>query len=91
MGASRSCLSSAGFRVSETHAGCCGVAGAFGYEAEHYAISVAMGEERLAPAVRAMPGALVVAAGTSCRAQIAHTTGRAALHPAEALAARLPE
>ncbi|HEX9951981.1 MAG TPA: FAD-linked oxidase C-terminal domain-containing protein [Rubricoccaceae bacterium] len=90
MGASRSCLQSAGFAVSETHAGCCGVAGAFGYEAEHYALSVAMGEERLAPAVRAAPGATVVAAGTSCRAQIAHTTGRAALHPAEALAARLP-
>ncbi len=76
--------------MCETKAGCCGVAGAFGYEAEHYAVSVAMGEERLAPAVRAMPHATVVAAGTSCRAQIAHTTGRAALHPAEALAARLP-
>ena len=90
MGASRACLGAAGFAVSETHAGCCGVAGAFGYEAEHYAVSVAMGEERLAPAVRAMPEATLIAAGTSCRAQIAHTTGRAALHPAEALAARLP-
>ena len=90
MAASRACLGAAGFSVSETNAGCCGVAGAFGYEAEHYAVSVAMGEERLAPAVRAMPGATVVAAGTSCRAQIAHTTGRTALHPAEALAARLP-
>ncbi len=90
MSASTACLSAAGFAVSETKAGCCGVAGAFGYEAEHYAVSVAMGEERLAPAVRAMPHAVVVAAGTSCRAQIAHTTGRAALHPAEALAARLP-
>jgi FAD/FMN-containing dehydrogenase/Fe-S oxidoreductase len=90
MGPSRACLSSAGFSVSETHAGCCGVAGAFGYEAEHYRLSVAMGEERLAPAVRKAAGATVVAAGTSCRAQIAHTTGRAALHPAEALAARLP-
>ena len=90
MGASRACLGAAGFAVTETHAGCCGVAGAFGYEAEHYAASVAMGEERLAPAVRAAPDALVVAAGTSCRAQIAHTTGRAALHPAQALAARLP-
>ena len=90
MGASRACLGAAGFAVSETHAGCCGVAGAFGYEAEHYAASVAMGEERLAPAVRNAPDATVVAAGTSCRAQIAHTTGRTALHPAEALAARLP-
>lgn len=90
MGASRACLGAAGFAVSETKAGCCGVAGAFGYEAEHYAVSVAMGEERMAPAVRAAPGATVVAAGTSCRAQIAHTTGRTALHPAEALAARLP-
>ncbi len=90
MGASRACLGAAGFSVAETEAGCCGVAGAFGYEAEHYGVSVAIGEDRLAPAVRRSPGAVVVAAGTSCREQIEHLTGRTALHPAQALAARLP-
>ena len=90
MSASHACLGAAGLRVSETGAGCCGVAGSFGYEAEHYDVSMAIAEDRLAPAVRAAPEAVVVAAGTSCREQIAHTTGRTALHPAEALAARLP-
>ena len=90
MAASRACLGAAGLAVTETEAGCCGVAGAFGYEAEHYDVSVAIAEDRLAPAVRAAPAdAVVVAAGTSCREQIEHTTGRTALHPAEALAARL--
>ena len=89
MGASRACLGAAGLSVSETNAGCCGVAGSFGYEAEHYDVSVAIAEDRLAPAVRAAADAVVVAAGTSCREQIAHTTGRAALHPAEVLASRL--
>jgi FAD/FMN-containing dehydrogenase/Fe-S oxidoreductase len=90
MGASHACLGAGGLAVRETGAGCCGVAGAFGYEAEHYDVSVAIGEDRLAPAVRAASDAtVVVAAGTSCRAQIEHTTGRRALHPAEALAARL--
>jgi FAD/FMN-containing dehydrogenase/Fe-S oxidoreductase len=90
MSASRACLGAAGFEMAETGAGCCGVAGAFGYEAEHYDLSVAIAEDRLAPAVRAEPAeSTVVAAGTSCREQIEHTTGRRALHPAEALAARL--
>ncbi len=90
MSASHACLGAAGFSVTESGAGCCGVAGAFGYEAEHYDVSVAIGEDRLAPAVRAAPEAAVVAAGTSCREQIAHLTGRQPLHPAQALAARLP-
>ncbi len=90
MGASRACLGAAGLAVDETHAGCCGVAGAFGYEAEHYGLSVQIAEDRLAPAVRAADaGTVVVAAGTSCREQIAHVTGREALHPAEVLAAAL--
>jgi Fe-S oxidoreductase len=89
MSASHACLGAAGLRVTETGAGCCGVAGSFGYEAEHYSVSLAIAEDRLAPAVRAAPGAVVVAAGTSCREQVEHTTGRRALHPAEALAARL--
>ena len=59
--------------------GCCGMAGAFGYHDEHYEASVAMGELALAPAVRAAPtNAVLVADGTSCRAQIADLTGRRA-------------
>lgn len=83
------CLAAAGFAAEPLDAGCCGMAGSFGYEAEHEAASRAMGERVLAPAVRAAPEAMVVAAGTSCRAQIADLTGRRALHPAEALAAWL--
>jgi Fe-S oxidoreductase len=62
------------------------MAGAFGYEAEHYAVSLKMGELRLLPAVRtAAADTLIVAPGVSCRQQIAHGAGRTALHPAEAL------
>ena len=78
------CLEAAGLEVEFVDAGCCGMAGAFGYEAEHLEVSKAMAERVLAPAVRAAaPGTHVVAAGTSCRAQIADTTGREAQHPAE--------
>jgi FAD/FMN-containing dehydrogenase/Fe-S oxidoreductase len=70
--------------------GCCGMAGSFGYEAEHYEMSLRIGEMRLLPAVRsAPPDTLIVAPGTSCRQQIAHGTGRTAVHPAEALRACL--
>jgi Fe-S oxidoreductase len=66
------------------------MAGAFGYEAEHLDVSLAMAELRLAPAVRAMPaGARLVAAGASCRQQIRDTTGRVAVHPAVLLAGRI--
>ena len=72
--------------VEEVDSGCCGMAGSFGYEAEHYDVSLAMGERRLLPAVReAAPETTVVAAGVSCRQQIKHGTGRQALHPAEVL------
>lgn len=75
-----------GYRVTELDTSCCGMAGAFGYEAEHYDISLKMGELRLLPAVRAAAAdTLIVAPGVSCRQQIAHATGRAALHPAEVL------
>lgn len=81
-----------GYEVETVDAGCCGMAGAFGYEKEHVAISKRMAERRLAPAVRALPeDALVAAAGFSCRSQIADTTGREALHPAQILAAALRE
>jgi Fe-S oxidoreductase len=65
------------------------MAGLFGYEREHYAVPMRMGERRLFGAVRAAPDATVIAQGTSCREQIADGTGRRALHPAEYLAARL--
>jgi Fe-S oxidoreductase len=79
-------LGLSGHAVREVDSICCGMAGSFGYEAEHYEISLRMGEQRLFPAVRAADSdTLVVAAGVSCRQQIAHGTGRAALHPAEVL------
>jgi FAD/FMN-containing dehydrogenase/Fe-S oxidoreductase len=65
---------------------CCGMAGAFGYEAEHYDLSLRIGELGVLPKMRAAPAdALLVAAGTSCRHQIADAVGREALHPARVL------
>lgn len=79
-----------GYAVREVDSGCCGMAGSFGMEREHYEISLAMGERVLFPAVRALPpDALVVANGASCRQQIAHGTGRRALHMVEVLARSL--
>jgi Fe-S oxidoreductase len=73
--------------AEEVDGGCCGMAGAFGYEAEHYDLSMRIGEMRLFPAIRNSPaGSLIVASGTSCRQQILHATGRRAVHLAEALA-----
>ncbi|MGE0868401.1 MAG: FAD-binding and (Fe-S)-binding domain-containing protein [Kofleriaceae bacterium] len=67
-------------------AGCCGMAGAFGYERDHYAVSVACAERRLAPAVRRTPqDVLIVADGFSCREQIEQQTSRRALHTAQVL------
>lgn len=72
--------------VNEIDAGCCGMAGAFGYDHRHYEISMAIGEDRLFPAIRALPeGALIVAEGFSCRQQIEHGTGRQAVHLAQVL------
>jgi FAD/FMN-containing dehydrogenase/Fe-S oxidoreductase len=66
--------------------GCCGMAGSFGFEKEHYEVSIACGERVLLPAVReADPDALIVADGFSCREQIAQTTDRRALHLAEVI------
>jgi FAD/FMN-containing dehydrogenase/Fe-S oxidoreductase len=81
----------AGFEVAEVDSGCCGMAGSFGFEREHYELSVALGQRRLAPAVRAVgEDTVVVAPGISCRQQIEHLTGRRAKHPAEALRDALP-
>lgn len=68
---------------------CCGMAGAFGYEAAHYDVSMKMAELDLLPAVRDAPDALIVADGTSCRHQIADGAGREALHVARVLADHL--
>ncbi len=83
-------LAVAGYTVREIDSTCCGMAGAFGYEAEHVEVSLKMAEHGLAPAVRAADAeTVIVAAGVSCRQQISAATGRHALHPAEALAMRL--
>ena len=80
-----------GLSVQTIDSGCCGMAGAFGYEAEHYDVSLRMAERSLLPAVRgAPPGALIVADGTSCRHQIADGAGRAAVHVARVLESALP-
>ncbi len=79
-----------GLDVHTLRSGCCGMAGAFGYEAEHYDVSMAMGELDLLPAVRnAAPDTWVLAAGVSCRHQIAHGAGRSSLTLAQALEASL--
>jgi FAD/FMN-containing dehydrogenase/Fe-S oxidoreductase len=87
-GAIREVLGAAGYVVDEVDSGCCGMAGSFGFEREHYNVSMAIGERRLLPAVRALPeDAAVVAMGVSCRQQIAHGTGRRPYHLVELLAA----
>jgi Fe-S oxidoreductase len=76
----------ANFRVEEIPGGCCGMAGAFGYEKEHYELSMKIGEMMLFPAVRSASEETVIAApGTSCRHHIKDGTGRTALHPVEIL------
>ncbi|MFH1568993.1 MAG: FAD-linked oxidase C-terminal domain-containing protein [Gemmatimonadota bacterium] len=74
------------YQVEEIPSGCCGMAGSFGYEKEHYDLSMEVGEDRLFRAIRAAePDTVIVAAGTSCRHQIADATGRRAVHWAEVL------
>ncbi|WP_424493645.1 FAD-binding and (Fe-S)-binding domain-containing protein [Salinimicrobium sp. GXAS 041] len=80
------------FEVTIIPSGCCGMAGSFGYEKEHYEVSMAIGEQTLFPAVRKAPAEIVIAApGTSCRHQIKDGTGRTAIHPVEIMAAALLE
>lgn len=74
------------YTAEEIPSGCCGMAGAFGFEKEHYVLSQKVGELVLLPAVRAADSATIIAAaGTSCRHQIKDGTKRRALHPAEVL------
>jgi Fe-S oxidoreductase len=81
-----SILKLAGFDVSEVDSGCCGMAGSFGFEKEHYDLSLKIGNRRLGPAVKTAPAeTAIVASGISCRQQIEHLTGKKAKHPAEVL------
>ena len=73
------------YSVQLIPSGCCGMAGSFGYEVEHYELSMQIGELVLFPAVRNAPDAIISAVGTSCRHQIKDGTGRRAQHPAEIL------
>ena len=85
-------LRAAGYDVTTLPTGCCGMAGSFGYERKHYAISQAVGELVLFPALRdADADAIVCAPGTSCRHQIADGVGRTARHPALLLRDALDE
>jgi FAD/FMN-containing dehydrogenase/Fe-S oxidoreductase len=75
-----------GVSVRDLDAGCCGMAGSFGYAREHFEVSRQIGERRLLPAARSLtPGEVLVAAGTSCRQQVADFARVRALHPAELL------
>ena len=70
------------WRLLET--GCCGMAGSFGFDAQHYDLSMKIGEDKLLPLVRAVsPDTIVLTNGFSCREQIEHGTGRASLHIAQ--------
>jgi Fe-S oxidoreductase len=84
-GAGLALLRLAGYDAEMVNTACCGMAGAFGYEKEHYEQSREAGERDLFPMVRAHPEAQVVVTGFSCRHQIEHFTGRPVLHLAEAL------
>ena len=84
-------LSAAGYKVDEIDSGCCGMAGSFGYEAEHYQLSTSIAELRLLPAVRRAieKEHIVTAQGVSCRSQIADGVGYQAKHPIQCVAERL--
>ena len=70
------------YKVTIIPSGCCGMAGSFGYEKEHYELSMQIGEQTLFPVVRKAASDVVIAAnGTSCRHQIKDGTGRVAKHP----------
>jgi Fe-S oxidoreductase len=82
----RNLLEAAGAEVEVLDSGCCGMAGSWGYERDHYDVSQACGERVLFPKVREAPAdALVVADGFSCKTQIEQGVGRKALHVAQVL------
>lgn len=84
-------LAAAGYQVEVIDAGCCGMAGAFGYESEHYDLSMKVGEMALLPAVRAAAdGVIVAAAGASCQAQIEDGAGKPPVHPITLIPINIP-
>lgn len=78
-----------GCKANLINSGCCGMAGAFGYEKEHYIFSMQIGELSLFPSITKNATSIVIANGTSCRQQIFDGTGRKALHLAEVIASRI--
>jgi Fe-S oxidoreductase/FAD/FMN-containing dehydrogenase len=85
-------LSEVGYLPTDSGAGCCGMAGSFGYEEDTYVLSMQVGEQSLFPAVRILDqGMLICAHGFSCRHQIADGTGRKAEHPAVLLLALIED
>jgi FAD/FMN-containing dehydrogenase/Fe-S oxidoreductase len=81
-----------GASVVDLDAGCCGMAGSFGYMRDHFDVSTTIAERKLLPAARGLaPGSVLVATGTSCRAQVADLAGVRAIHPAELLHSLLTE
>ena len=79
-------LAKLGLDVEVLDSGCCGMAGSFGFEKDHYDVSIKVGERVLLPAVReAAEDTLIIADGFSCREQIAQTTDRRALHLAQVI------
>ena len=79
----------AGIQATVLDSGCCGMAGSFGYEKEHYDLSAAIAAQRLLPALSAAPEATVVASGFSCRCQIRDLADRRAVHPLELIHERV--
>jgi FAD/FMN-containing dehydrogenase/Fe-S oxidoreductase len=79
-----------GYQASEIPSGCCGMAGSFGYEQEHYSLSLKIANLHLIPAIKMAPDTTeIIASGISCRSQITHVTDRRPLHIAEVVASRL--
>ncbi|MGH8717757.1 MAG: FAD-binding and (Fe-S)-binding domain-containing protein [Burkholderiales bacterium] len=86
-----SLLTGMGVKCSVLGSGCCGMAGAFGFDQNKYEVSIKIGEQVLLPAVRAAPAqTLIIADGYSCREQIAQCASREALHSAQVLRRFLP-
>ncbi len=81
-----------GYEATEISAGCCGMAGSFGYEKSHIEVATAAGEDRLFPAVRdASSDTEIATSGVSCREQIGFNTERESRHIVEILADALPD
>ena len=78
-----------GLETETIQSGCCGMAGAFGYDADNYNVSMTMAEESLLPAVRENDGAPIVAGGTSCRHQIMDGAGKKSVHIARLIKSAL--